>query len=877
MEEFKNIVALSGCMSSQLSKAILADEKKQARKLLQFYNVVFPNFYLEFMRHGHSMPDEEDEKAFSANEIKINNALWKYHKDYGIPIVVTNDSHYINEEDGIDHETLLAIQTGSNMDNPNRFRFNGSGYFFADAGEIKKKFSSRIWKQSEKSMKEIVSKANISLPEFDTDEHFIPSFGIKNPDKELRRLCIKGFKERVSKNNRREYLRQLNYQLQVIKDCGYADEFLIVNDYVNFARRSNIQTGAGRGSMVGVLVSYLMGITDIDPIRFNLSFERALNPERPSLPDFDIDFSDKDLVIDYLREKYGHENTMQIGTYSRLHYRSLLRALLRVFNYDYKISIQYSKQLPDIVDIIAEKAPSDFDQLVAEAKGDLAQLFVNDKRIVPLMKKFNGLISSMGTHAGGLLIGDENLALRELIPTYKVSSEKELISQFDKKVVEKQLGFVKFDILGITTLEIIQNCLGLIGEDIFDRFPDGDKLEDEETFKLLNTKNLTYIFQLDGYANRSAIEKIGGVNDFEDIVIVTSVSRPGTSQFIPELAHNRKHGIKKYVNKDLKPILDVTYGVLLYQEQVMEIARKFAGFSMIQVDDIKEMIKGKDHAKFEAMKPDFIKGCENNGYTDKEAEEVWKIVERASGYLYNRSHAVSYSVITYQTAYLKSHYPLEFFLACMNINKPDDVKIKSLMHEASGMDIEILGPDIYKSDVNASIEGDKIRLGFSMIKGIGVRTAAGMVLARQKDGRKGILDLPKRIMSVRCIQALKDAGALGEKHTNSELQIKVMGFALNDPINKYIDFIDKHMKEDEDEVVFGGTIVRVNRRKTKKGDDMAYVDLAYKGDTRSLVMFSDQLYDWGDMIDEGAILLVKGRKQQNYDTIIPSRMRVLNK
>ena len=873
--EFQNIVALSGCMSSQLSKAILADNQKLARQLVQYYNILFPNFYLEFMKHGLAKSKDEAEIEFTQNEIKINDALWGFHKEYDIPIVVTADSHYINKDDHGPHDILLAIQTGAKIKDTKRFSFNGKGYHLCDAVTMKKKFPKKVWLASEKSMKKIVSKVDISLPEFENKEHFIPSFGLADPDKELRKLCLLGLKDRVPKKKRKEYLKQLNYQLKVIKDSAYADEFLIVNDYVNYARLNNIQVGGGRGSMVGVLVSYLMGITDIDPIRFDLSFERALNPERPSLPDFDIDFSDKDVVIKYLRKKYGYDNTMQIGTYSRMHYRSLLRALLRVFGYDFRTSINYTKQLPAIVEIIAEKAPLTVKDLVEQSEGDLAQLFEDDPRIVNLMGKFNGLVQGMGTHAGGMIIGDENLKLRELIPTYRISTESELISQFDKRAIEKQLGFVKFDILGITTLEIIQNCLGLLGKDIFDKFPDGNELIDPATFNLINSGNLTYIFQLDGPANRMVIDSIGGIKEFEDIVITTSISRPGTSQFVPELARNRKKGIKSYVHKNLKAIMDVTYGVLLYQEQVMEIARKFAGFTMSQVDDIKEMIKGKDHTEFEAMKPGFIKGCIENGYNRKDANAIWKIVERASGYLYNRSHAVSYSVITYQTAYLKAHYPLEFFIACMNIQSPNEEKVKKLIQEAPSMDIDILAPDIYKSDISASIEDNKIRLGLSMIKGIGIRTAAGIVLARQKEGRKGIRKLPKRVMSSRTVKALKDVGAFGQEYATPNGEQELLGFTLNDSVNEHMKFIDDHTYETNTMSVLGGRIDNIRLLKTKRGDDMAFVDIVYKGEKKSLAFFSEQLATWGDLLKEGSIILVKANKQKNYESMVPTRIRVL--
>ena len=430
--------------------------------------------------------------------------------------------------------------------------------------------------------------------------------------------------------------------------------------------------------------------------------------------------------------------------------------------------------------------------------------------------------------------------------------------------------------MGITTLEIIQNCLGLIGSDIFDKFPDNDKLDDSKVFELLNSNNLTYVFQLDGKANRIAIDAIGGVHDFEDIVITTSVARPGASQFISQLSENRKSGTMSYVHNDMSKILDNTYGVLLYQEQVMQIAKDFASFSMAEIDDIKELIKSKEHSEFEAMKPKFIKGCIKNGYNKKIALNIWKIIENASGYLYNRSHAVSYSVITYQTAYLKSHYPLEFFVSCMNINKPNEDKIKNLVQESLSLNIEVLRPDIHKSDVSASIEENSIRLGLSNVRNVGVRTAQHIVDARSKGGSKAILELPRRVITSRVLSTLQDVGAFGDKYIKIDREQELLGFLLHDPISEYKDFIDDHSKETSGYVIFGGLVTNKRRLKTRKGDDMAFVDMSVDGDTKNLALFAEQLYRFDDHTSVGNILLVKAKKQDGYDSVIPENIKVLN-
>ena len=874
-KEYNNIVALSSCMSGEIPKAIMNGNNKEMNKVVNFYNSTFPNFFLEFMKHGWVRHSDPEEKEFSNNEDKINVKLGEYHRALDIPVVITQDSHYIDKEDSENHEVWLCMQTGGKMSNEKRFRFNGSSYHFKSTKEMKFMGWGGLWKESEKSMKWIVDNVDIDLYEFDNKDHFIPSFGKDDPDKELKRLCLKGLRSRVSKDKQKEYRKELMRQLKVIKDCGYSDEFLIVDDYVKWAKRNGIAVGSGRGSMVGVLVSYLCGITDIDPLRFSLSFERALNPERPSLPDFDIDFSERDKVMDYLREKYGEENTMQIGTYSRLQPRSLLKNILRVFEYPFQESNILTKQLPDIADIIGDKSSGDMDVIIRESPPDLQALFKKDKRVVPLMYKFQGLVQGMGTHAGGMLIGDGSKPIRELIPTTKVSEERELISQFDKTAIEKQLGFVKFDILGLTTLKIIQNCLELIGHNPFIGFPDNNDLDDQKTFDLINSGNLTYIFQLDGAANRLFIDTVNGLHEFEDIVISTSIARPGSAQFIPELAENRESGKIKWIHKDLKPILGNSEGVLIYQEQVMKIAQLLANFNMVEVDEIKDMIKGKDRKKFDAIKPRFLWGCIHNGYKKKVAEQIWGLIEKASGYLFNRSHAVSYSVTTYQTAFLKAHYPLEFFTACLNIDKIPEEKLKALIDEMFKMGIEIKRPSIHKSMEYCAIEKNGIRLGLTMVKYIGYRTAHNIVLARDKEGIEGVSRLSKRVMTTRVIKVLKEVGAFGKKHLDAKAQHELLGFILDSPIAEWDKVIAENSWENDREIVFGGLVDTVSKRKTKKGTNMAYVDIMNRGITRKLVLFQEQLAYQEHKLQKGNVVMVYGDKQSNWDTIIPKEIEVL--
>ena len=659
-KDLKNIVAYTACMNGEIPQAILKNKSKQAIEILKIYRNIFPNLFLEFMSHAIQETDDEEEILFRKSERKINKALWEIHNKYDIPIVITNDSHYTNRKQAKAHNVLLAIQSGSTIDNPSRFKFTGEGYWFKTENEMKKVFPQEIWKESSKSLSWIYENSNIKLKEFTDNKFYIPNTGEKNPLKKVASICLTNLKQRIKKEDWPKYKKQLAYELNVVDKAKFTNEFLVVYDYVNWARNNGISVSEGRGSMVGVLISYLMRITNVDPLRFNLSFENALNPARPSLPDFDIDFDNKEAVIDYVKNKYGEDNVMKIGTFNRMNPRSLLGSILRAKGYNNSDIIQYTKELPDTFDIVGAKASGDLKVILSDLSSNLEDLMSNDKEIAKLMFEFDGLIKSMGSHAGGIIIADGTQSLRKMIPGVRIRDDTELVSQFDKKDVEK-IGFIKFDILSITTLKLMKETISLIGSNVFENFPDNSELDDEKVFDLINNDLLTFVFQLDGIANRSVIKKIDGIHNFEDIVSVTSLSRPGSAKFIPEFAKNKKKKKIKYLVKELAPILDRSNGVILYIEQVMKMVQEISGFDFAQIDNVRKMIKGKDRALFAEIRPSFIEGCIENGYSKQKAELLWQMIESVSGYLFNRAHAVAYSLIAYMTAYLKAYYPLEFF------------------------------------------------------------------------------------------------------------------------------------------------------------------------------------------------------------------------
>jgi DNA polymerase-3 subunit alpha len=876
-KDLKHIVALSACLSGEIPNAILKGDEKEAQRLVSLYSSLFPNFFFEFMAHGIWKKKNKEEKQFYRDEQLVNETLYKWSKEYNIPLVITNDSHYIEAGQAQQHEYLLAAQTGSKIEDVKRFKFHGTGYHIKTTAEMRQVFDREIWKESLRSMRWIYDNTDIRLPEFTDRKFYIPDAGFKDPDREIARICLVNLKERVKEEDWSRYKKQLKYELGVVKESGFANEFLIVYEYVNWGKKNGIFVGSGRGSMAGVLISYLMRITDVDPIRFNLSFERALNPARPSLPDFDIDFDDKDAIIEHCKAIYGEENVMKIGTFNRMNPRSLLGSVLKLIGMPFQEAVTYTKQLPDTFEIIGAKASGDLKDIFANASGDLGELFERDQRIPELMGAWNGLVKSMGSHAGGVIISDGSKRIRDFIPGTRISEDKELVSQFDKKDVEK-LGFIKFDILSIKTLSIIRECIELIGYDPFENFPDTSEINDPQVFELINTGLLKYVFQLDGYACRNTIKTINGIKSFEDIVSVISIARPGTSQFIPEFAENRKTGGKgKYLHKWLKPILDSSYGVILYQEQVMQIAQKIAGFNMIQVDDIKEMIKGKDRAKFDALKPIFIQGAIGKGIKKKIALGIWRMIEASSGYLYNRAHAVSYSLITYQTAWLKAHFPLEFVTACMNMDDITDRNKLELFNEIGRLGVKFLRPDIKKSGVKCIIQENKIRIGLVLIKGIGIKTAEAFVTTRDEMGlKKALKVLPKRVIGAVMTKALKESGALGKKHSTIENQIARLGFPIDDPVGPYQRLIEKESWETDTEILFGGIVSEVRKTLTKKNDEMAYVKIANNGVERTCVLFQNLIHLLKKKMKKGNVIMVYGSKQSGYDTIIPESIQVLS-
>ncbi len=887
--KFDDIIALSGCLNGEIPWNLNNGKPKRAEKILRLYRALFPHFYLEFQKHA------TQHDSFEVDELNANKELLRLGRKYDVPLVVTADSHYTEEEDCHYHEVLLAMQTKTTLDDEKRFKFNGSGYHIRSVEEMRGLFP-KLWPEFRRSIRGITKSVFIDIPDLNQTVWHMPDSGIKgDPAEYFSRVTNKALRRKVrqglvAKKDYPRYKKQLDYEEDIINASNFAENFIITEDYVGWARDSDIFVGYGRGSMAAVMGYWLMDIGTIDPIKFDLMFERAINPARPSIPDFDIDFdvAGRGKVIQYLRDKYGKDNVELMGTFGRMKPRAVLQRVMRVLGFQYTDILKYTKMLPESVEIDNSKSSADFREVMESFDPELGELLDDYPEIAEYCLKFQGLIFSMGTHASGVIITDEKKPLREHVPHIYVKEAGNLVTQYDMNGMKK-LGFVKFDILGLKTLDKVRDTLNMVGRfKEFIHFPEGFDLEDKKVFATIASGHLKGIFQLEGYANRMAVAKVGKIESFEDIVSIISIARPGVSKFIPQFAHNKHHPEDiEYIDERLAPILNRSYGVVLLQEQIMEIARVFAAYDNAQLDDIKETIKAKNPAKFKEMKPLFLKACRDNGVKKSTRKHLWALIEDAAGYLYNRAHAVSYAVVTYLTAYLKTYYRNEWFVSMLNHASFDEYK--EIVAEARSMDLVILPVDIRKSEVEFKIVGkNKIRYGFSNIKGIGVKMGQRIVALREEKGKKLSLEDIQGI-NIGTYKHLLNAGALARYkvvRVTHENEVHYHGVALKtDPLREYRDVFEEYVFNKKNQrkidrgakgVVIGGVVSKWNAIKTKNDQDMAFSEITLNDKHFSLVIFPQMMPFYEPRLRRGNIVLLIATKQEGRESYVPEEVEVLN-
>lgn len=709
----QGLICLSGCLGGQVPTLLLRGDKQGAKELALELDAIFGrgNFFLELQDHG--MMEEKT----------VNQGLAEISRETGIPLVATNDMHYLNQEDAEAHDVLLCIQTAKQVDDAERMRFPGDQFYFKSPQEMAELFA---WcPEALENTLRIAERCNVTL-EF--GKYHLPDYPVPpghTADTWLRQLCLEKLSWRYPDPSP-EVIGRMEYELSVIEKMGYSSYFLIVWDFCDYARRKGIAVGPGRGSGAGSIVAYILGITDIDPLPYKLLFERFLNPERVSMPDFDIDFcyERRGEVIEYVTEKYGRERVAQIITFGTMAARAVVRDVGRALGFPYAETDRIAKLIPEELKMTIDKA--------LEQEPRLKELMENDARVeklITIAKKLEGLARHASTHAAGVVIAKEDLV--NYVPL-QGNDQEGLTTQLPMTTLE-ELGLLKMDFLGLKTLTIIDKTREMIkanrGIDIdLNRIP----LDDKATYELLCSANTLGVFQLESDGMRKVITDLQP-SVFEDVIALVALYRPGPMEQIPTFIAG-KHGQKvSYPHPKLEELLKETYGVMIYQEQIMLAAAELAGFSLGQADLLRRAIGKK---KLEVMKEQrkvFVQGCCDNGLERKQAEEIYDLIVKFADYGFNKSHSAAYGLLAYYTAYFKANYTLEFMAAMLGGAMANSDKVAFYIDHCRRLGIEVLPPDINESGVSFTVVGDKIRFGLGAVKNVGA-AAVEQLLAEREEG-----------------------------------------------------------------------------------------------------------------------------------------------
>jgi DNA polymerase III subunit alpha len=761
LEEFnEGLICLSACLGGEVPTSLLAGDEDRASDRAKWYLELFGDrYYLELQENG---LEEQRE---------VNRGLVSLGKKLGIPIVATNDCHYLNQSDARAHEILLCIQTGKKLEDAKRLRFGSDQFFFKSPDQMQREF--RETPEAIKATREIADRCSV-LFEFGAT-HYMPRFNLGTGERLRDRFeqdALLGFEDRLatikqreplSEEEERTYRDRLNKEVQLIQDMGFSGYFLIVGDFIRYAKQNNIPVGPGRGSAAGSLAAFSLGITDIDPIRYNLLFERFLNPERKSMPDIDVDFcmTGRERVIEYVSEKYGRESVAQIITFGRMQAKAVVRDVARVLGLPYADADRIAKLIPDSLKMTLDKALKEEPKLqeLMETNPE-----VND--LIETAKSLEGLTRHASTHAAGIVISDKPLV--EHLPLYR-GSKGETLTQFDMTWVEK-IGLVKFDFLGLKTLTVIADAVRMAKEssgvdlDIND-LPQAD----EKTFRLLVSGETSGIFQLESSGMREILTKMKP-SVFEDLIALVALYRPGPlgSGMVDDFI-NRKHGKTaiEYPLPQLKSILEETYGVILYQEQVMSIAAVLADYSLGEADLLRRAMGKKKPEEMAEQKTRFEKGCAKKKVDPDKAAYIFDLMEKFAGYGFNKSHSAAYAMVAYQTAYLKAHHPVEFMAALLSADSGNTDKVTLYISECRDMGVEILPPHVNDSFQDFHVKDGKIIFGLAAVKNVGEGAVNSILEARAEDGDFCSLDdfarrVDLRKVNKKVFESLIKCGALDQ-------------------------------------------------------------------------------------------------------------------
>ncbi|MDQ0197012.1 DNA polymerase III subunit alpha [Neobacillus ginsengisoli] len=899
------LIAITPGTEGEIESYLLADKEDSAKDLIKKLDFIFGsgNFYLSIQDH------QLEQETFIRNQFQL------IGKELNVPLVATNRVHYLEKEDMFPHECLLAIKNGDKLQDEHREKLGSDEFYLKTAEDMAESFS-ELPEALENTL-QIADRCNVNI---ELNKTYLPSFPTENgiPAEEyLETLCKQGLSERFSSLSK-EYMDRLSYELEVIKRMKFSNYFLIVWDFMRYARENNILTGPGRGSAAGSLVAYVLFITDVDPLEHNLLFERFLNPERISMPDIDIDFPDqrRDEVIEYVAKKYGELHVAQIVTFGTLATKAALRDVGRVFGLNSKELDHLSRLIP---------ARPGINLLDAYNESERLRSFINEipinRKLYETALKLEGLPRHTSTHAAGVVLSEKQLI--DLIPIQQGSNHVYL-TQYSMEYLE-EIGLLKMDFLGLRNLSLIEAILSSVyrktGKKVDIR---SIPLEDGKTFELLAKGETTGIFQLESEGMRKVLTRLKP-SRFEDIVAVNALYRPGPMENIP-LFIDRKHGRVQvdYPHPDLKPILENTYGVIVYQEQIMQIASAMSGFSLGEADLLRRAVGKKQKEALDRERAHFVHGALKKGYERSLANDIYDLIVRFANYGFNRSHAVAYSMISYQLAYLKAHYPINFMAGLLTSAIGNEMKISQYVMETRQREISVLPPSINNSGYSFLAEQRGIRYSLAAIKSVGAAALKEIFQARKKKRFDDLFDFCIRVSSKainrKTLEQLVHSGSFDEfgedravllasldvalEHAQlfkpndsnqfdlfeEEMVLKpkyvqvdpirledkllfekeALGFYLSDhPVSIY----EKELKQSGAHLLFslgedlkwvstGIYITAMKKIRTKKGDSMAFMTVSDSSGDMEAVAFPNVYKKYSSLLDQGKFALIEGKVEE---------------
>ena len=905
------LFALTPGTEGEIESALQDGENEKAARVLNLYQQLFGNDSFYISLQNHQIPIEQS----------LNQKLIDFANNHQVKLVATNQVFYLQKEDSFAHECLLSIKNGDKLQDQERQRLDSDQYYLKTPNEMTELFAD-LPNLLENTLK-IAEECNVMIELHKSKLPKFPTEMDQTPENFLEELCWKGFNERIRKPDE-EAKKRLKYELSIIHKMKFSDYFLIVWDFMKFAREAGILTGPGRGSAAGSLVAYTLYITDVDPIEHQLLFERFLNPERISMPDIDIDFPDhrRDEVIQYVVKKYGQLHVAQIITFGTLAAKAALRDVGRVFGLNTKELDQLSRMIPSKLGIT-----------LSEALKESASLknFVNEssqnRQLFETALRLEGLPRHISTHAAGVVISEQPLV--EVIPIQN-GHDQIFLTQYSMEYLE-ELGLLKIDFLGLRNLSLIESILKSIfrktGKQLdIKTIP----MDDPSTYQLISSGQTTGVFQLESEGMRNVLKRLQP-NRFEDIVAVNALYRPGPMENIPHFI-DRKHGREKvvYPHPNLKPILENTYGVIVYQEQIMQIAATMAGFTLGEADLLRRAVSKKQREVLDQERAHFISGAEQKGYERVTANQIYDLIVRFANYGFNRSHAVAYSFISYQLAYLKAHYSVHFMASILTSASGNEGKIAQYIRELNQMNVSVLPPSINRSGYTFLAEEEAIRYSLSAIKGVGIAALKEIFRARKTKKFVDLFDFCMRvsgkIVNRKTIEALIYSGSFdefgedraillasldvalehaqlvmpiegeqGDLFANVEFNIRpkymvvepiqeedklrlekeVLGFYLSShPVSIYEKFLSQlnitFLYEFIPPKNYGKAVVYIGEMKkirTKKGEQMAFFTMSDQTGEMEAVVFPNVLKKMATILQQGNILVVEGKIEERQGKI----------